>query len=220
MNQIFAGVYSNERKLYTKNLVPGRKVYGEQLLQEKRTEYREWIPWRSKLAAAIKNRLKELPLEEGSKVLYLGSSEGTTASHVSDIIGESGILFGVDISERVMRKFIQLCEERENLVPILGDANKPEGYKEYLQGHSIDLLFQDVSQKKQAEIFNKNARLFLPKGKFGLISLKAKSISQQQSPEKIFQAEIKTLEKEFKVEQAISLHPFEKHHAMILGKKK
>ncbi|MAG22317.1 MAG: fibrillarin, partial [Candidatus Diapherotrites archaeon] len=119
-----------------------------------------------------------------------------------------------------MRKFIHLCEERENMVPVLADANKPSSYSKHLEGTNIDLLFQDISQKNQAEIFNKNARLFLEKGKTGLIALKAKSISQKESPKKIFQKEIVELEKEFVVKQIISLEPFEKDHVMVFGEKK
>ena len=109
MKQIFPGVFENQKKIFTKNLVPGKSVYGELLvIKENALEFREWVPWRSKLGAAIKNGLKQLPLKEGSNVLYLGSSEGTTASHVSDIIGENGLLFGVDVAEKVMRKFVSL----------------------------------------------------------------------------------------------------------------
>ncbi|MDP6670490.1 MAG: fibrillarin-like rRNA/tRNA 2'-O-methyltransferase, partial [archaeon] len=192
MKQIFNGIFSDDKRLLTKNLVPGKKVYGERLFSENDEEFREWVPWRSKLAAGIKNKLEDVPLKQRSTVLYLGSSEGTTASHVSDIIGANGLLFGVDSSERVMRKFIGLCEDRENLVPILADANKPKEYEEYLKGHSVDLLFQDISQKNQAEIFNKNAALFLSKGKPGLIAIKAKSISQGD-PKQVFKKEIATL---------------------------
>jgi len=220
LKQIFSGVYSSNGKLFTRNLVPGRKVYSEQLVSKRSTEFREWVPWRSKLAAAIKNGLRELPLRKGATVLYLGSSEGTTASHISDIIGGKGLLFGVDVSERVMRKFIQLCEARPNLVPVLADANKPESYREHIEGSSIDLLYQDISQKNQAEIFNKNAALFLPKEKTGLIALKAKSISQRESPKKVFEKEIAVLEKEFRIKQVVLLQPFEKDHAMVLGEKR
>ncbi len=220
MKEIFSGIFENEGKLFTKNLVPGKKVYGERLVLVNKKEFREWVPWRSKLGAAIKNGLKHVPLQNGSKVLYLGSSEGTTPSHVSDIIGKNGLLLGVDISERVMRKFIQLCEQRKNLVPILADANQPEQYAEHLEGQAVDLLFQDISQKNQAEIFNKNAKLFLKSGKPGLIALKAKSISQKESPEQVFRKEIKVLENEFKILQVLSLGPFEKDHAMVFGEKK
>jgi len=221
MKQIFPGVFENQKKIFTKNLVPGKSVYGELLvIKENALEFREWVPWRSKLGAAIKNGLKQLPLKEGSNVLYLGSSEGTTASHVSDIIGENGLLFGVDVAEKVMRKFVSLCELRKNMLPILADADRPETYEKELEGIAIDLLYQDISQKNQAEIFNKNAELFLHKGKFGLITIKAKSISQFLNPEKVFAQEKKTLEKQFKILQQVNLAPFEKHHCMFLCEKK
>ncbi|HLD58903.1 MAG TPA: fibrillarin-like rRNA/tRNA 2'-O-methyltransferase [archaeon] len=220
MKQIFQGVFEANKKIFTKNLVPGKSVYGELLVKENSLEFREWVPWRSKLGAAIKNGLKQLPLKEGNNVLYLGSSEGTTPSYVSDIIGENGLLFGVDVAEKVMRKFVSLCELRKNMLPVLADANRPENYEKELEGISIDLLYQDISQKNQAEIFNKNAELFLHRGKSGLIAIKAKSISQSLNPEKIFAQEKKELEKQFKILQQVNLAPFEKHHCMFLCEKK
>ena len=77
----FPGVFYVDKNLATVNLVPGEKVYGEQLIKDKKTEYRTWDNFRSKPAAAIKKGLKEFPLKEGMKVLYLGIASGTTASH-------------------------------------------------------------------------------------------------------------------------------------------
>ena len=45
------------QQIATKNLDPGRKVYDEDLIDVKGVEYRTWNPYRSKLAAAIKNNL-------------------------------------------------------------------------------------------------------------------------------------------------------------------
>jgi fibrillarin-like pre-rRNA processing protein len=50
----FGGVFLINKKLATINLVPGEKVYGEQLFKIKDVEYREWVPFRSKPAAAMK----------------------------------------------------------------------------------------------------------------------------------------------------------------------
>jgi len=134
LEEIFPGIFEHEGKIFTKNLVPGVKVYGEKLLKIGDIEYRQWDFFRSKLAAAIKNGLTEMPIAKGSTVLYLGAAEGTTLSHVSDIIGKTRIAFGVDVSERVMRKFIAMCEQRKNVVPLIEDANKPWTYKEFLEG--------------------------------------------------------------------------------------
>jgi fibrillarin-like pre-rRNA processing protein len=57
------GVYiikfeDGSERLATRNLTPGRRVYGERLVKWGGAEYREWNPYRSKLAAAIANGLK------------------------------------------------------------------------------------------------------------------------------------------------------------------
>ena len=58
--------------LLTRNLVPGKRVYNEELIQRDRVEYRTWDPFRSKLAAAILKGMPEDVIKEGDKVLYLG----------------------------------------------------------------------------------------------------------------------------------------------------
>jgi len=220
MKQIFPGVFSRGKTLLTQNFSPGRKVYGEELVHFEGKELRVWNAFRSKLGAAISNGLKELPLSGGSKVLYLGIAEGTTASHMSDIMGEKGVIFGVDVAERTMRKLIEICDFRPNIIPILADANRPESYAEYLKGHKIDLLYQDIAQKNQAEIFNRNARMFLRRGSKGLLVIKARSISQKEKADAIFGKETGLLEKEFKILQTVNLRPFDKEHAIVLCEKK
>ena len=46
-------VYQDRNSLYTKNLTPGKTFFTERTIQQDATEYREWDPRRSKLAAAI-----------------------------------------------------------------------------------------------------------------------------------------------------------------------
>jgi fibrillarin-like pre-rRNA processing protein len=125
----FEGVFRLDGKILTLNLVPGEKVYGEELIKIKDVEYREWVPFRSKPAAAIKKGLKIFPLKKGMKILYLGIASGTTASHFSDIIGKEGIIYGVEISETPLRDLIQVAEKRGNIIPILADARMPEKYE-------------------------------------------------------------------------------------------
>ena len=218
--KIMEGVFKISHFIGTQNLVPGKNVYGEELLRIQGAEYRLWNPNRSKTAAAIKKGLRKLHIKKGSKILYLGAAEGTTISHLSDIVGEEGLIFGVDISERSMRKFIYLCELRKNLVPILSDASQPMTYKEHLEGIKIDALFQDVSQKNQAEIFLRNARTHLKKGGYGFLAIKARSISASEPVGKIVDEEVSKLHDDFKIIDVINLEPFEKEHAMVYCKKK
>ena len=92
--------------LLTRNLVPGKRVYNEDLVVRDGVEFRTWDPFRSKLAAPILKGLPEDVIREGSRVLYLGASTGTTPSHVSDLVGHGGVVLGVEFSPRVAREFV------------------------------------------------------------------------------------------------------------------
>lgn len=222
INQIFEGIYSDGKNIYTKNLLPKNRVYGEKLILINGVEYRQWDYYRSKYCAGLKNGLIQSIFFKGANVLYLGSAEGTTVSHVSDIVEKKGNVFCVDISEMAMMKIIKLAEKRGNIIPILENAQKVQNYSKdinALTNGKIDSLFQDISQKNQAEIFVKNAQL-LRKGRLGAIALKTKSISQSMPKEQILANEKKILQKEFEILQTINLEPFEKHHYLILVKKK
>jgi fibrillarin-like pre-rRNA processing protein len=218
MKELFEGIYSDGKMIYTKNLVIGTKVYGEKLINFKGVELREWNPYRSKFCAALKNGIKQKLFFKSCKVLYLGSAEGTTISHISDIVGEEGYIFGVDISETAMQKLLDLSDERGNIFPILADAQMPIEYTEEVGGE-IDTLFQDVSQRNQTEIFLRNAFL-LKEGGLGALSLKTKSISQSGTAQEILEKEKQKLEDEFDILEIISLEPFEKEHYLIVVKKK
>lgn len=180
-------------------------------------EKRYWDPTRSKVCAALKKGLTILPLKEDYKVLYLGAAEGYTCSYISDIV-DKGSIFGVDFSAYSMQKFVLLCKHRKNLYPILGDANKPEEYKSLLDC-KVDLIIQDVAQKNQIEILNKNAKEFLKPEGYVILSLKTTAISQKDT-RAIIDEELKKFEKEFNIIDKRRLDPFEKKHMIIVGKKK
>ncbi|MEM0045546.1 MAG: fibrillarin-like rRNA/tRNA 2'-O-methyltransferase, partial [Desulfurococcaceae archaeon] len=131
-------------RLATRNLVPGHRVYGEKLFKYNNVEYREWNAFRSKLAAALMNGLAEQPISEGDSILYLGVASGTTASHISDIVGPSGRIYGVDVAPRVMREFIMVADVRKNLFPILGDARKPQEYRHVVE--TVEGIYADIAQ--------------------------------------------------------------------------
>ena len=215
MIEVFDGIYAEERKFFTKALVKGR-VYGERIVKEGNIEYRQWNPFKSKYCAALTKGLRENIFKSGETVLYLGSAEGTTVSHVSDIVGSEGIIFCVDLSGIAMQQLNALAEKRENLFPILSDANKIEQYQDDVG--EVDVIFQDISQRNQTEIFLKNSKL-LKTGGFGALSLKTKSISQGNKEETL-ENEKKKLEDTFQILQVVSLEPYEKEHYLILVRKK
>ena len=218
----FPGVYTvieddGSERIATKNLVPGQKVYGERIVKWKGEEYRIWNPNRSKLAAAILNDLKNFPIKPETTVLYLGIASGTTASHVSDILGWEGKIFGIEFSPRVLRELVPLVEERRNIIPILGDATKPEEYRALVT--KVDVIFEDVAQPTQAKILVDNAKAYLKSGGYGMISIKSRSIDVTKEPEEVFREVEKELGEYFEVVERISLEPYEKDHALIVVRK-
>jgi len=219
IGEIFPGVFERDRDILTKNFIPGNKTYGEELIEVDKIEYRKWNPWRSKLAAAIKNGLKEFPIKKGGSILYLGCAEGTTVSHISDIV-QDGVIFGVDISAKAMQKFNYVCESRENVLPILADADNPESYSQYVENFSIDVIYQDVSQKNQADIFVKNAKKYLKKNGYGMLCIKAHSIDSTADAKGTVEKEAKKLESFFEIIQVLSLNPYDKEHGFVLCKRK
>ncbi|MBI2176661.1 fibrillarin-like rRNA/tRNA 2'-O-methyltransferase [Candidatus Woesearchaeota archaeon] len=213
MKQIFNGVFQEGRKLYTLNSSPGVQLFDEELLVIEGKEYRSWSPLRSKLAAAIVKGLPQLPISKSSRILYLGAAHGYTPSFVSDI-ASGGIVFCIDPAPRVVRDLVFASEKRKNILPLLADANHPEAY--YNLTGAVDIVYQDVAQKNQIEIFVRNCGLFLKPGGFGLLALKARSIDVLQQPQGIFLAAKKELEKKFTVVDYRLLSPLQKDHAFFV----
>ena len=209
-------VYFKDENIATRNLTPGISVYGEELIQED-VEYRIWNPRRSKLAAALLNGLGNLDIEETSKVLYLGASTGTTVSHISDIVTD-GRIYAVEFSPTTAKKLVQLSRQRPNIAPILSDATKPRGYLNYVE--KSDLIYCDVAQPTQTELFMRNMNLFAKDDGEGLLMIKARSIDVVQKPKKIFKEQEKKLkEKGFKIIEKVKLEPYEKDHIGFLVRK-
>ncbi|HUU76801.1 MAG TPA: fibrillarin-like rRNA/tRNA 2'-O-methyltransferase [candidate division Zixibacteria bacterium] len=205
------------RKIATRNLTPGFKVYDEDLYQIGNTEYRLWDPTRSKLAAAVVKGIRNIPIIPESKVLYLGAASGTTPSHVSDIIGSKGYEFCVEFSARSIRDLVFLSEKRKNMIPILADARNPRNYEHIVD--KVDVVYCDVAQPDQAKIVSDNANMFLKRGGHLLLAIKSRSISATKNPSVVYKQQMNILEEEgFQNLEAIDLHPLEKDHAMILAK--
>lgn len=207
------------RKLATKNLAPGKNVYGERLIRFKMVEYRLWDPYRSKFAAALLKGLETVPIQPDHKVLYLGAASGTTASHVSDIVGEEGHVYCVEFASRSIRELVNnVCAFRYNMSPILADARMPERYST-LMG-KVDDIYCDIAQPEQAKVLADNADLFLVDGGWVMLAIKAQSIDVTKEPSEIYEREINIMKaRGFQVEGVVHLEPYDKAHVMIVAKK-
>jgi fibrillarin-like pre-rRNA processing protein len=201
--------------MWTKNAYPGLVHFEEERRIFDGVEYREFSPYRSKLAAAIANGIGQIGLREGSTVLYLGASHGYTPSFVADIVGKDGTIFAIDIAPRVVRDLYFLSEQRKNIIPLLDNCNHPENYAPLVT--AVDIVYQDISQRNQVEIFVKNLR-FLKKGGFGLLAVKARSIDVAKKPALIYKEVGEALEKVAMIVDKRELDPYEKDHCLFIIK--
>ena len=206
--------------LVTLNMIPGKAVYGEKRISVEtdgeKKEYRMWNPFRSKLGAGVLAGLTDIHISPGKKVLYLGAASGTTVSHVSDIVGPTGIVYAVEFSPRSGRDLISMSKIRTNVIPILEDARAPLRYR-MLVG-MVDTIFADVAQPNQAQIVGHNAEYFLKNGGHFVISIKANCIDSTLAPEAVFAAEIKKLKGlKFKPKEQLTLEPYDRDHAIVTG---
>jgi rRNA 2'-O-methyltransferase fibrillarin len=223
-----------EDLLVTKNLTPGEAVYGEKRIAIEtpstttgdvngdiapvaiKTEYRVWNPFRSKLAAGILGGLEDIHMKPGARVLYLGAASGTSVSHVADIVGPTGTVFAVEFSHRSGRDLINMATHRTNVIPIIEDARHPLKYRMLVS--MVDCIFADVAQPDQARIVGLNAHQFLKVGGGVVVSIKANCIDSTAAPEAVFAREVvKLREERIKPKEQLTLEPFERDHAMVVG---
>ncbi|XP_023928092.1 rRNA 2'-O-methyltransferase fibrillarin 1 [Quercus suber] len=210
-----------EDAIVTKNLVPGEAVYNEKRISIQnedgtKVEYRVWNPFRSKLAAAILGGVDEIWIKPGARVLYLGAASGTTVSHVSDIVGPTGVVYAVEFSHRSGRDLVNMAKKRTNVIPIIEDARHPSKYR-MLVG-MVDVIFSDVAQPDQARILALNASYFLKAEGHFVISIKANCIDSTQPAEAVFQSEVNKLKQDhFRPSEQVTLEPYERDHACVVG---
>lgn len=217
----FPGVYRVKNvsgvELATKNADPGHTVYGERLFQTDFGELREFSHKRSKLASSILRNFRFGEFNSKFNVLYLGASFGTTPSHFSDLLVEGGKIFAVEFAPRPMRDLLQVADRRQNIIPILGDARYPDEYS-HLVGQ-VDLVYCDVAQASQSELFVHNMQSYLKSGGHGLITIKAKSISQVKSPRDVFDEQERYFKEHgFEILDSIDISRYHREHRSIFVK--
>jgi len=207
--------------LVTLNLTPGEAVYGEKRIEiddgsQQKKEYRQWNPFRSKLAASILGGVKNIYMQPGSKVLYLGAASGTTVSHVADLVGPTGSVYAVEFSHRTGRELLEVAKKRTNVIPIIEDARKPQKYRMLVP--MVDVIFEDVAQPDQARILALNCLFFLKNGGGFVISIKANCIDSTAPAEHVFAAQVAEMRKhQLKPREQITLEPYERDHAVVTG---
>lgn len=208
------GVYREGRDLFTVNGVPGSRVYGETLRAVRGVEYRQWDPFRSKLAALLLRGAPSDLFRNVSSVLYLGAAHGTTVSHLSDLWPAAPI-FAVEKSPTAFAPLLALARRRSNLFPILADAQLPERYR--AEVGRVDLLYQDLAQRNQTQIFVENLRSCLAPGRSAVLMLKVRSVTQRRPSAVIVRESRLDLERAgVRVRAEQPLAPFSREHTALV----
>ena len=122
----------------------------------------------------------------------------------------------VEFAPRMFRELVRNSEGRPMMMPVLGDATKPEEYAMFAE--RVDTVYQDVAQKHQADILCDNMDAF--NAQWGMVAVKARSEDVTAPPERIFeQAEARIREKGYRIVDSRSLEPYEKDHRMIVARR-
>ncbi|KAJ3125351.1 hypothetical protein HK098_000358 [Nowakowskiella sp. JEL0407] len=206
--------------LVTKNLVPGESVYGEKLISVDedgmKVEYREWNPFLCNIAAAVLGGIDSIWLNPGDKVLYLGAANGASVSHISDIVGPTGMVYAVEISRQCEHDLMNVARKRPNVIPIMGDARHPDRYQ-MLVG-TVDTLYAELEVHDQSSIIASNMHMFLKAGGRVLISIKTECIDSSAIPAAVFAQEVNKLkEEQVKPMEQLTLEPYQRDQAIVSG---
>ena len=209
----------------TKNLKPRNSLFDEKIIQKSDSEFIEWNPYKSKLAASIRNGLQIFPISQNMNVLFVTDIFDSTILHLSNIVGNDGKIRYIsnqkDIPENVSKipNIIKFDYEKEN-------ADK-----------KFDFLYLDIQYNSFLEKTILYMKKFLKNNGFSIIFLKKESkidsnkkgvkwLIEQSSGLKKIESIIQNLNKNIDVLQEINLglnylgiEPFHKFDICILGKK-
>ena len=215
MKEVFKGIYQQDKRLYTINSVKDFRPFGEQLITKDKKQFRFWDANRSKAAAAVLKGIKEFPIKKNSIILYLGIAHGYTASFLSNIIGEKGIIYGIEFSDRCFNELLPITEKYKNITPFCEDARKPENFS-WIE--KVDIVYCDIAQPDQTEIAIRNCKQFLKEKGFLMLAIKTQSIDVTKSSKDVVKAEIDKLKKAgFKIIDWKMLDPYEEKHGFVIA---
>ena len=169
--RIFQIQIGNEEQLATKNMVKGVKTRKEKIVIVNDEEFLEWNPYKSKLAAAIRNGLQILPIIKNSKVVCINLLEESTILHISNIVDSGGSVFVIDVNKNKKSFLNKLVDTHENIIPIY-DTIDELSFSSSITG-KVDALYVDIPESEQIEqIVEKYGSLLKNEGFLMLIAKK------------------------------------------------
>tara|TARA_B100000949_G_scaffold37238_1_gene31182 strand:- start:117 stop:839 length:723 start_codon:yes stop_codon:yes gene_type:complete len=230
--RIFQIQIGNEEQLATKNMVKGVKTRKEKIVIVNDEEFLEWNPYKSKLAAAIRSGLQILPIIKNSKVVCICPLEESTILHISNIVGNGGSVFVIDVNKNKKSFLNKLVNTHKNIIPIY-DTIDELSFSSSITG-KVDALYVDITEAEQIkQIVDKCELLLKNEGFLMLVAKKDDNAilendivgwmaEQRAGLNKIREITAK-LKSQFEIIQEINLginyetEPFHKSHAFILA---
>ena len=169
--RIFQIQIGDKEQLATKNIVEGTKTHKEKIVIVNDEEFLEWNPYKSKLAAAIRNGLQILPIIKNSKVVCINPLEESTILHISNIVGSEGSVFVIDVDKNKKSFLNKLVNTHKNIIPIY-DTVDELSFSSSITG-KVDALYVDIPESEQIEtIVEKYGSLLKNEGFLMLIAKK------------------------------------------------
>ena len=230
--RIFQIQIGDKEQLATKNIVEGTKTHKEKIVIVNDEEFLEWNPYKSKLAAAIRNGLQILPIIKNSKVVCINPLEESTILHISNIVGSKGSVFVIDVDKNKKSFLNKLVDTHKNIIPIYDTVDELSSSSS-ITG-KVDALYVDIPESEQIEtIVEKYGSLLKNEGFLMLIAKKDDNAiiendiagwmaEQRAGLNKIREITTK-LKSQFEIIQEINLginyamEPYHKLHAFILA---
>ena len=230
--RIFQIQIGNEEQLATKNMVKGTKTRKEKIVIVNNEEFLEWNPYKSKLAAAIRNGLQILPIIKNSKVVCINLLEESTMLHISNIVGSGGSVFVIDVNKNKKSFLNKLVNTHKNIIPIYDKVDELS-FSSSITG-KVDALYVDITEAEQIkQIVDKCELLLKNEGFLMLVAKKDDNAilendivgwmaEQRAGLNKIREITAK-LKSQFEIIQEINLginyamEPYHKLHAFILA---
>lgn len=161
-------------------------------------------------ASSPKNKpldiITHLKLKKGMVVGDIGSGGGYFAGEFSKIVGDTGLVYAIDVNQRSL-DFIESNLEKEAIENVKGILARPDGIE--LPVGSVDLFFlRNVFHHlpEQAEYFRGIKKLLKSNGKIAIIDYKKKKFSftglfGHYTPENVL----------IYVMDSVGFYPFQKH---------
>ena len=169
--RIFQIQIGDKEQLATKNIVEGTKTHKEKIVIVNDEEFLEWNPYKSKLAAAIRNGLQILPIIKNSKVVCINPLEESTILHISNIVGSEGSVFVIDVDKNKKSFLNKLVNTHKNIIPIYDTVDELSSSSS-ITG-KVDALYVDIPESEQIEtIVEKYGSLLKNEGFLMLIAKK------------------------------------------------